>query len=76
MKDKKDYFIDFIAGEHGYHKYTGVFDEYVQGFSAKNKELIKNLKVDKELKWFVVHYADFCGGDEKSESCDSFEQAV
>ena len=38
--------------------------------------LIKNLKVEPELEWFVIHYADFCGGDLSNESCHSFEQAI
>ena len=76
MTSEKDYYIDFYAKEHGYHKYIGVFESYDKGFSSKDLELIKNLRVDKDLQWFVVHYADFCGGDESNESCESFDQAI
>ena len=33
MKGKKDFFVDFYAREHGYHKYTGVFEPYEKGWS-------------------------------------------
>ena len=33
MKGKKDFFVDFYAREHGYHKYTGVFEPYEKGCS-------------------------------------------
>lgn len=26
--------------------------------------------------WFCIHYSDFCYGDESSEGCDSFENAL
>lgn len=76
MTSEKDYYVDFNAGEHGYHKYTAVFGNYEKGFSPQEMNLIKNLKVEPELEWFVVHYADFCGGDLSNESCHSFEQAI
>ena len=38
--------------------------------------MIKNLKVEPELEWFVVQYADLCGGDLLNETCHSFEQAI
>jgi len=33
MKGEKDFFVDFYAGEHGYHKYTAVFEPYENGIS-------------------------------------------
>jgi len=76
MKGEKDLFVDFYAGEHGYHKYTAVFEPYENGISKASLETLKNVKTDKEGQWFCIHYADFCGGDASSEHCESFEQAV
>lgn len=33
MKGEKNFFVDFYAREHGYHKYTGVFEPYEKGWS-------------------------------------------
>ena len=33
MKGEKDFFVDFYAGVHGYHKYTAVFEPYENGIS-------------------------------------------
>ena len=33
MKGEKNFFVDFYAREHGYHKYTGVFEPYEKGCS-------------------------------------------
>ena len=29
MKGEKDYFVDFYAAEHGYHKYNATFGSYI-----------------------------------------------
>lgn len=76
MKGDKDYFVDFYAGEHGYHKYIAVFDEYSKGYTVEQTRLMKDSKADSQNEWFVLHYTDFCFGDASSESCESFDQAI
>jgi phage gp46-like protein len=33
-------------------------------------------KPDKGDAWYEINYGDFCGGDAKSEHCESYETAV
>ena len=28
---------------------------------------------EKQYHWFCIHYGDFCGGDSKRQTCDSFD---
>lgn len=63
MKSEKEYFVDFYAGEHGYHKYIAVFDNYEKGFTSDQAKLAKEIKADPTNEWFVLHYTDFCFGD-------------
>ena len=46
MEGEKDYFVDFYAGVHGYHKYTAVFDDYYKGHTAD--PLMRSLRVGPE----------------------------
>ena len=76
MTSEKDYYIDFNAQKHGYHRYTAVFGNYEDGYSPQVTKMMNNLKVEPELDWFVVHYADLHGGHLSDETCHSFEQAI
>jgi hypothetical protein len=70
-----DYWVDFYAAEHGYHKYMAAKEEYKLGFTLEQyKKWKKNGSIpDKGNGWYEINYADFCGGDASSEHCDSYE---